>query len=546
MGVSGPKTTLIVLLINTVIHVVSSFSTTEPSAIHEVKVIAPSPVQLPCDVDISLCPSQLHSIKVYKNGFRVYVYVRHNDTDSEMDEPEGDFLAQAKSRDVTRAKLNLDVDPPVIMVSETYLGDEGIYRCDVTYLQVHESCRTAAYTKLITLSKPTQLEVKFDGGIAENTSRIGSFVDGTKLTLSCEASGARPPAQITWWNKSTRLGAEPEDEGQLTASTIEVELTRRDLHSRFICQAMNEALQAPMVTWVDVDVHVRPLKVQFLPLDEPIVEEEKVSLICEAVGARPAAAIGWFNGTKELSSQDIKQIEIEEDGKHGTVTTRSTYSFTATKHSNGVEMRCTGLNLVMENKDEDPLETSVRLDVYYAPHPPMSEIELLPNLVHEHEDDNVTLECNVIAANPSEIYAYRWMKDGQINGESANNTFVLVDVDRDEVGNYSCMALNLFGWGPESENEELMVQYLPGPSSISYAPYLVVKNGRLTMKCNTKEMGHPPATEYIWYRDDILIKTKSQRVTFEAVTTQMLSNFTCAAVNPVGTGFFGHQTFDVL
>uniref|UniRef100_T1JMD0 Ig-like domain-containing protein n=1 Tax=Strigamia maritima TaxID=126957 RepID=T1JMD0_STRMM len=26
----------------------------------------------------------------------------------------------------------------------------------------------------------------------------------------------------------------------------------------------------------------------------------------------------------------------------------------------------------------------------------------------------------------------------------------------------------------------------------------------------------------------------------------MLSNFTCAAVNPVGTGFFGHQTFDVL
>lgn len=61
------------------------------------------------------------------------------------------------------------------------------------------------------------------------------------------------------------------------------------------------------------------------------------------------------------------------------------------------------------------------------------------------------------AANPESIYYVRWYKNGVIMNQTTERDIVWVGIDRTFTGNYSCQAQNAAGWGPISDDEELIV-----------------------------------------------------------------------------------------
>ncbi|XP_065562501.1 uncharacterized protein LOC136028600 [Artemia franciscana] len=98
--------------------------------------------------------------------------------------------------------------------------------------------------------------------------------------------------------------------------------------------------------------------------------------------------------------------------------------------------------------------------------------------VIEAERPNITLTCEIIFGEPSMLVGVRWYLDGDLLKElpecNLNDTsYVYVDEDFCDIdqsklllenvvrffqGNYSCEGMTSAGWGPRSEEEELVIR----------------------------------------------------------------------------------------
>ena len=88
------------------------------------------------------------------------------------------------------------------IIKPVRLTDEGLYKCEITYLDVMLNCRMVQFTKLKTETPPTGLKIlhRDDNGVQENVTNgfIGSHNEGTFIILTCETSGSRPSPAISW------------------------------------------------------------------------------------------------------------------------------------------------------------------------------------------------------------------------------------------------------------------------------------------------------------------------------------------------------------
>lgn len=71
------------------------------------------------------------------------------------------------------------------------------------------------------------------------------------------------------------------------------------------------------------------------------------------------------------------------------------------------------------------------------------------------EGQTVILKCTVIAANPNTILQWIWYKPNKsITNLSKENTYVIINITRNESGSYRCAAQNSVG---TSENATVLV-----------------------------------------------------------------------------------------
>lgn len=95
--------------------------------------------------------------------------------------------------------------------------------------------------------------------------------------------------------------------------------------------------------------------------------------------------------------------------------------------------------------------------------------------------------------------------------------------------------MNVAGWGPESEPEELIVHYPPSPAKLRYTPSKVVKSAAVTLECSVDHPGRPDKVSYIWFKGSHQILDINTPVwTINPVNLQTKSNFTCIAENEGG------------
>lgn len=465
---------------------------------------------LPCEVDEASC-GRVYFITWTKNVSedwqRVYLFSETvNRVMGPLSEPHRATFHPGN------ASAHLRIQPLTV-------EDEGTYKCDVTYVQ--GKCPSLSFTRLQTLVTPKEPVIKMDGRQLSNGTLLGPYMEGTTVVLDCVSSGGRPAPQVLWRNTSANLPVKTSVMPDLrgihdVTSTARFVLSRWDLGAKLECVVVTKATSSPVVKWVQLDVHVRPLALRLRGPNHPVVAGEMVSLTCIVDGARPAANITWYNRSELVRPQPPSTEDLMSDG---TYRTTSTLVFVAGLYDHQAEFFCKGTNQVLRNRTEAPLLQAVRLEVLYPP-----AVKVLPAEgvnVTEWHSCNITCHYN---ANPPNVTEVVWYKNGELltsrKGHRAAlhpKTFLSIhNVSRSDSGVYSCHVKNAFGRGNASNAIYLDVFYTPLVSIWINPSVVALDEGPVLLRCEA-ESGNPRQLSRVrWFRDGHAVnETKESDVLLE-------------------------------
>ncbi|XP_060519272.1 titin isoform X2 [Cylas formicarius] len=530
--------------------------------------------ELPCRVDRKQC-GNLHSVKWYKDTSRIYV-LSHAGS---IKRPEGD------------AKERMQVEYPssggeaVLKISDVRVEDEAIYKCEITYLEVRESCDVVQIVNLTTLIKPEVVRIiGVDGASMANASILGPKNLGDEVDLVCEAGIGKPIPRISWYNGSTLINraqytANAMGDGVGTGrSKLQLTLGRGDLNARFECRVESEALDEPIISWITADVHVPPTKMELSGVKNHVVQGTNVLLICDVHGAKPAATVRWTNGSVPITDQSLVQSSPEDnsqittkviyDERDGTYTTKSQLVFQASHWENGIKIHCYAENEVIKKRHEPEMHRLLILEVRY---PPVISVRPKNITVTESTENsrngNGTLLICSYKANPQELKGALWSKDGKNltlsdsskyqGGTIENPPLIIYNVTREDMGDYSCWLKNEVGSDQSEDSIFLNVQYPPDVEILMDPPAPVKAQDKINvlLECNVTSGNPSTLLKVRWFLDGELMKefpecnytAKDESggpfcgldpsiLSLERVDESFAGNYTCQGENTAGWG----------
>lgn len=337
-------------------------------------------------------------------------------------------------------------------------------------------------------------------------------VQGTKVLLQCEVTGARPPANVSWYNNtnivqdgvnglsiSTKVD-EQKDGTYTTVSQMIFTASRFENGAALRCETdnivMRQEIERPIHDTLVLEVMYPPV-VSVKPENLTVNETQDFLLFCE-YDANPAS-LNLVTWTRNGDILNINQPRYE-----GGTPEQTALLVKGAYRSDIGTYACKLQNTIGASISEN----EINVEVQYVP---VVEIAMEPDSpVIENNESNVTLYCNVLQGNPSTLLKVRWSLDGQLLKElpecdyNENDEDSLCEVDpskmllqnvgRDFHGNYSCEGFNEAGWGEVSNQAGLVVFYEPGNASLTYYPPIPVKRKSVTFTCSVEDSGNPPAT----------------------------------------------------
>ncbi|XP_041674200.1 hemicentin-1 isoform X19 [Drosophila eugracilis] len=389
-------------------------------------------------------------------------------------------------------------------------------------------------------------------------------VQGSKVVLTCDIHGARPAVNLTWYNSSTVISADENDLTEIriksfekndgtyhTQSELIFNATRFENDRVFRCEAENVVLQInrekPISSALTLEVLYPPV-VKVSPTSINVNTSEVVLLNCEYV-ANPASLthVEWYR------NDDLVNVNVTNHYKGGNSENVALVIKSAGKEDIG-NYSCELSNTIGKGTSN----RKINLDVQYVP---SVEILMIPEgPVKESEESNVTLFCNVLDANPLILTKVRWYANSTLLKELPDceetredlchidpSKLLLESIGRGFFYNYSCEGFNSAGWGPRSEDKELMVHYEPGPAILSHFPLVAVKKKSVTFSCSVDDPGYPDSNRFRWLRggrgplQDIVTKDW----TVEPVGLDSRTNYSCYAYNEGGKGVMATVNLEV-
>ncbi|XP_046648094.1 uncharacterized protein LOC124338080 isoform X3 [Daphnia pulicaria] len=521
-----------------------------PTILEDLSGLAGQEVSVPCSVDVATC-GDFHSVKWYRESQRVFVYSEL----ANLERSEGSLTNRARfvlSSNETQAGLK---------ISSLHLADEGLYRCEITYLEINEGCPVVQYVNLTVLAAPEYVEILLEDGrtsaAIRNVSRIGPFNEDTIVTLLCRSGGGRPVPRIEWWNGSHTLEGElvatQEESGAMTGiNRLQVVLTRQDLNAQWQCRVNSPALHSPLVANLRIDVHVKPANVTLTGLDTAVTEGTAVVVYCVAEGARPAATITWYNDSSPLQKSAVETTQLQADG---TFSTKSRLIFTLNRHDHRRYITCRAGNTVTDDLHQKPVQASQLLRVEYAP-----MVAVSPENVTVNETMDVLIFCTY-DANPVTLTSVQWFKDDveiiidgphKYEGATVDQPALLLKkATRDDAGAYSCRLTNAVGTGQSENVAFISVQY-PAEVRLTMEPELPVnelERPNVTLNCQVVN-GYPPVLLGVrWYLDGELLKELPDCPVNETITAFSMYDEDLCDVDPskllleyVGRSFQGNYS----
>ncbi|XP_076265080.1 neuromusculin isoform X2 [Rhynchophorus ferrugineus] len=519
--------------------------------------------RLPCPVNPGLC-GKLHSVKWYKDTSRIYV-LSHAGT---IRRPEGD----AKER--MKVEYPTEAGQAILQIDDVHLEDEAIYKCEITYIEVKESCHEVVQiVNLTTLVKPEVVRIiGMDGAPMENGSILGPKEEGEEVDLVCEAGSGKPIPRVSWYNGTTlisRAQYTTNDLGDgvgMGSSKLQLTLTRGDLNAQFTCKVESEALDGPIMHWIKFDVHVRPTKMELSGVKNHVVQGTNVLLICDVHGARPPAKVRWTNGSVPITDETLVQTS-PEDNRDGTYTTKSQLIFQASHWENGIKIHCYAENDVTKHHYEPEMHKLIILEVRYPPVISIHPKNITVNESTELVPTNGTLLSCKYKANPQELKGALWSKDGKNltltdtvkykGGTIENPPLIIYNVTREDMGDYTCWLKNEVGSEQSSDSIFLNVQYTPDVEVLMEPPTPIKALDRtnVILECNVTSGNPATLSKVRWFLDGELMKefpecnytSKDDSggpfcgldpsiLSLERVDQTFAGNYTCQGENVAGWG----------
>ncbi|XP_070071316.1 uncharacterized protein nrm isoform X6 [Drosophila takahashii] len=353
--------------------------------------------------------------------------------------------------------------------------------------------------------RPTRIDIN---GVKHHT------VQGSKVVLTCDIQGARPAVNLTWYNSSILINPDDNDITEIriksfekkdgtyhTQSELIFNATRFENDRVFRCEAENVVLQInrekPISSVFTLEVLYPPV-VKVSPSAIMTNTSEIVLLNCEYV-ANPASLtqVEWYRNDDLVNVNDTNHYK-GGNSENVALVIKSTAKDDIGNYS------CQLSNTIGKGISDQ----KINLDVQYVP---SVEILMIPEgPVRESDESNVTLFCNVLDANPLALTKVRWYANSTLLKELPDceetredlchidpSKLLLESIGRGFFYNYSCEGYNSAGWGPRSEDKELLVHYEPGPSALTHFPLVAVKKKSVTFSCSVDDPGYPDSNRFV-------------------------------------------------
>ncbi|KAG5331057.1 HMCN2 protein, partial [Acromyrmex charruanus] len=467
-------------------------------------------ILLPCVLKSPQCDG-LHSIKWYHGSTRIFIFSE----DAGVIRGNNDIAARADieySSNSSRSYLKL---------SEIQLNNEGLYKCEATYMAVNRECNNVQHVLLNVTVQPAFVRVIDEN--SKNTlstgATLGPINEGSTISLYCESGEGKPVPTVEWFKDDELLEATNSrtvtDTGIGTGSSLlEMQITREELGATFTCKVNNIALMEPLTVDINLDIHVRPLKMDLEGVVGHVVQGTKILLQCKVQAARPAANVTWKNGT-HLLSENNERFEMFETKIHenedGTFETISYLAFTASVYDNGKTFKCYAENSVTRIEDLKPMKEATTIEVLYPP-----IIKMKPNNITVNETDDFLIFCDY-EANPATLLKVTWLRDDDelvLNEEhydggiTEQTALTVKNATPSDMGSYKCILENNAGPTVSEATVQVSVFYKPVVEVIMDPETPVNEADRLNVSLTCEvDAGNPAIlTAVRWYLDGDLLK----------------------------------------
>ncbi|XP_018359905.1 PREDICTED: hemicentin-1 isoform X1 [Trachymyrmex cornetzi] len=467
-------------------------------------------ILLPCVLKSPQCDG-LHSIKWYHGSTRIFIFSE----DAGVIRGNNDIAARADieySSNSSRSYLKL---------SEIQLNNEGLYKCEATYMAVNRECNNVQHVLLNVTVQPAFVRVIDEN--SKNTlstgATLGPINEGSTISLYCESGEGKPVPTVEWFKDDELLEATNSrtvtDTGIGTGSSLlEMQITREELGATFTCKVNNIALVEPLTVDINLDIHVRPLKMDLEGVVGHVVQGTKILLQCKVQAARPAANVTWKNGT-HLLSESNERFEMFETKIHenedGTFETISYLAFTASVYDNGKTFKCYAENSVTRTEDLKPMKEATTIEVLYPP-----IIKMKPNNITVNETDDFLIFCDY-EANPATLLKVTWLRDDDelvLNEEhydggiTEQTALTVKNATPSDMGSYKCILENNAGPTVSEATVQVSVFYKPVVEVIMdpETPVNEADRQNVSLTCEV-DAGNPAIlTAVRWYLDGDLLK----------------------------------------
>ncbi|GFR11065.1 uncharacterized protein TNCT_562692 [Trichonephila clavata] len=298
-----------------------------------------------------------------------------------------------------------------VLVDETFSQtSQGYVRNELALPKLHRSDLLVTYScqaSNTNLTVPVSASVTIDINLKPLDVRITSiqrhFSAGRKVQLSCESSGARPRAQLTWWldNKRIQSGKETVSDN-LTSSSLSF-LPKADDNGKILsCRSQNPALSNSAIEdgWTLTVFFVPELKLVLGANIQPDAIKEGTDVFFECnVRANP-----WVNEVKWR----FEGFPLYGNTSAGIIVSNHSLVLQKVRKEHRGCYQCVAVNSEGEGRSEE-----VMLKVKYAPvcrHPSVAV-----HGVARYEAVNVSCE---VEADPPQV-SFRW---------ALNNTVENIDI----------------------------------------------------------------------------------------------------------------------
>ncbi|XP_049546893.1 hemicentin-1 isoform X2 [Anopheles darlingi] len=440
-----------------------------------------------------------------------------------------------------------------LTLSRQELG--ATYNCRVEMKELHLTVDNQFHIDLQV--RPTKINLS---GVEHHT------VQGTKVLLQCQVSGARPAANMTWYNSSKLITDESSEMTSIntktylqndgtfeTISQMIFTATRFENGASMRCEAdnivMREDMDRPLHDTLTLEVMYPPV-VSVKPDNITVNETQDFLIFCD-YEANPASleSVKWFR-----NSQEIKLNSVRYEGGNPEQTALLVKN--STRHDIGA-YTCELSNSI----GFDVSDNEVYVDVIFKPTVMLTMDPDTP--VIENEQANITLLCNIVEGNPMLLTRVRWFLDGEFLKELPEcedetigtdenlcevdpSKMLLQNVGREFIGNYSCEGFNSAGWGDVSEENQLDIYYEPGNASMVHFPTIAIKRRSVTFNCSIDDRGNPAATRYRWLRGGKpVLDVVTPSWTVDPVGLDSRTTFACYAYNEGGEGNAAEESLEV-